>query len=49
MILITQFRSEIGLKSLTLVGLWTLGTRVMKELFIASKVSVPLKKSQQRE
>ena len=47
-ILRTQFRSEMGLKSFTETGLFVLGFRVMKELFINCKSRVPLKKSKQR-
>jgi hypothetical protein len=35
MILRTQFRRDMGLKSFTLIGLFVLGMRVMKELFMA--------------
>jgi len=45
MILMTLFKREVGLKSLTLVGLCTLGIKVMYELLIASRFKVPLKKS----
>ena len=47
-ILRTQFRSEMGLKLFTETGLFVLGIRVMKELFIECKSRVPLKKSKQR-
>ena len=43
-ILRTQFKSEMGLKSFTVVGLFVLGIRVMKELFIDCRSRVPLKK-----
>jgi len=33
--LIMRFSNEIGLKSLTVVGLFDLGTRVMNELLMA--------------
>jgi hypothetical protein len=35
MILTTQFIREMGLNSFRFVGVFTLGTRVMKELLIA--------------
>jgi hypothetical protein len=47
MTLITQFSRDIGLKSLTVVGEFTFGIRVMNELLIACRSIVPLKKSKQ--
>jgi hypothetical protein len=44
-ILTTQLRSEIGLKSLIVVGVFTLGTKVIKELLRARKSTTPVKKS----
>jgi len=48
MILIAQLRREIGLKSLTVAGLFVLGIRVMWELFIDCRSKEPLKKSKHR-
>lgn len=39
-----ELRSEMGLKSLTFVGLLHLGISVMKEEFMASRLRLPLKK-----
>jgi hypothetical protein len=46
-IFIMQLMREMGLKSFSVVGLVTLGTRVMKELFMACRSTIPLKKSVQ--
>ena len=43
----TEFRSEIGLKSLGVTGLLFLGMSVMKELLMACRLTVPEKKSLQ--
>jgi hypothetical protein len=43
-IFIMQLMREMGLKSFSVVGLVTLGTRVM-ELFMACRSTIPLKKS----
>jgi hypothetical protein len=40
-----QFIREIGMNSFIIVGLFTLGTKVMKELLIAWRSTTPLKKS----
>ena len=48
MILMTPLRREMGLKSLTLVGLCTLGISVMNELLMASRLRLPLKKSKHK-
>jgi len=48
MTLIAQLRREIGLKSLTVAGLFVLGIRVMWELFIDYRSKEPLKKSEHR-
>ena len=39
-----ELRSEIGLKSFVVIGLLFFGTRVMKELLIACKLTFPEKK-----
>jgi hypothetical protein len=44
----TQLIKEMGLKSLIVVGEFILGTKVMKELFIAYRLTSPLKYSKQR-
>ena len=48
MILMTPLRREMGLKSLTLLGLCTLGISVMNELLMASRLRLPLKKSKHK-
>ena len=48
MILMTPLRREMGLKSLTLVGLCTFGISVMNELLMASRLRLPLKKSKHK-
>jgi hypothetical protein len=45
MIFTTQLIREMGLKSFIFVDVLTFGTRVMKELLIAWRSIVPLKKS----
>jgi hypothetical protein len=47
MILTTEFIRETGIKSLTIVGLFTFGIRVIKELFSTLMSTSPLKKSKQ--
>jgi hypothetical protein len=48
MILTIQVIKDIGIKSLVEVGLFTLGTNVMKGVLIACKSTVPLKKSKHK-
>jgi hypothetical protein len=48
MILMTPLKREMDLKSLTLVGLCTLGINVINELLMASRLRLPLKKSKHK-
>jgi hypothetical protein len=47
-ILVAQFNKDIGLKSFTVVGVLTFGTKVMKPLLIGYRLTIPLKKSMHR-